>query len=98
GAVSVDDEPAAGAAARRLAPRWAEVGALERIRTLWRSHSASAPPWLAASARRVDVDDSRIDALDDVREAERRGGQGRCPRPGGLAPRPPPSLPPHAPP
>ena len=64
-----------------------EVGAFERIGAFWRSHAASAPPLLAPSAGRVDVDDRGIDALDDVCKAEGRRVYTRGRRPGAIASR-----------
>ena len=83
-AVGVDDEAAAGAAPGRVAigSRAAVVGAVEEVRRI--GVAVAAPP-IAPAARRVDVDDGRVDALDDVGEirpsdAEAAGAAGARPR------------------
>src|SRR5207245_3273333 len=61
-----------------LRPRRAEVERpVEGIRRIRRRRPASPPPRLAPLRRRVDIDDGRIDPLDDVREVDDRGGRRR---------------------
>src|SRR5437773_1223448 len=68
-AVGIDDEPAARSTPRAVATK--PIGPLEEI---LRGRQARTPPAAIVAARRrgVDIDNRRIDPLDDVRKIDQR--------------------------